>query len=149
MNAESPDAGPVLYFTADHRACDDLWAALEAAPSAAAWAAFDHATRRHFDMEELVLFPAFEEATGMTQGPTAVMRMEHRQMRGLLDQMGAAAAAGDWDALLDQGDTLLMITQQHNVKEEGMLYPMAEAHLGGQWPTVAAKLARYGTQRFG
>ena len=39
---------------------------------------------RHFEMEEAVLFPAFEEATGMTQGPTMVMHAEHVQMKGVL-----------------------------------------------------------------
>ena len=145
----SPEAGAIEFFTADHRACDALWAAVEAAAEAgnataakAAFAAFDAATRRHFDMEEQVLFPALEEATGMTAGPTRVMRMEHEQMRGLLSQM-ATVASSDLDALVEHGDTLLMLTQQHNVKEEGMLYPMATGQLRAQWPDIARKLGRY------
>jgi hemerythrin-like domain-containing protein len=144
----TPEAGAVEFFTADHRVCDEMWAAVEAAADAddaaatrAAFAAFDTAMRRHFDMEEQVLFPAFEEATGMTMGPTRVMRGEHEQMRALLSQM--AAAASNTDALLDQGDTLLMFIQQHNLKEEGMLYPMADARLGATWSDVAARLAKY------
>lgn len=147
---ESPDAGPIAFFTADHRRCDGLWAAVEAAAeagdsakSAAAWQEFDKAMRRHFDMEEQVLFPAFERATGMQGGPTMVMRMEHQQVRGLLDQMASAAARSDWDTVVDQGDTLLMLLQQHNVKEEGILYPMAEQHLAAAWTEVAAQLARF------
>ena len=31
----------------------------------------------------------FEEVTGMTQGPTMVMRMEHSQMRGILEDLKA------------------------------------------------------------
>ncbi len=88
-----------------------------------------------------MLFPAFEQATGMTMGPTRVMRMEHEQMRGLLSQM--AMAATDIDALVEHGDTLLMLTQQHNMKEEGMLYPMAQGHLTGTWATLVPKLARF------
>ena len=71
-----------------------------------------------------------------------VMRGEHEQMRGLLMQM-ALVAISDVGAALDQGDTLLMLMQQHNTKEEGMLYPMAEARLTGAWAGLAAKLARY------
>ena len=137
----------IEYFTLDHRSCDGRWADVEAAVEAgkaediaAAWQRFDASMRRHLQKEEEVLFPAFEEATGMSGGPTQVMRSEHRQMRGLLDQMAAAQAAGDHGELVDQGDTLLMLIQQHNQKEENMLYPMCEQALGGQWPELAAKL---------
>lgn len=142
--------GIVSWFTRDHRACDELWAAFEQAVAdrdahaPKAWRRFDAAMRRHIAMEEEVLFPAFEEATGMVDvGPPAVMRMEHAQMRGLLDQAGNAVAAGDLDAALDQGDTLLMLIQQHNAKEEGMLYPMAEQVLGERWTTLRAELDRF------
>jgi len=144
-----PGAGALQFFSSDHRICDELWTAVEAAVDAGdaarvaeAFAAFDAAMRRHMDMEEHVLFPAFEEASGSTVGPTRVMRAEHQQMRGLLDQM--AQAVGDDDgALVDQGDTLMMLIQQHNMKEEGMLYPMCDAQLYGRWEEVAAKLSRY------
>jgi len=143
------EAGPATFFTTDHRASDALWADVEAAvddddsaAAQAAFVAFEAATRRHFAMEEEVLFPAFEKATGMTMGPTQVMRSEHEQMRGLLSQM-ALVAASDLAALVEHGDTLLMLTQQHNLKEEGMLYPMAEAHLGAEWPELARELRRY------
>lgn len=140
--------GPAGFFSRDHRACDDLWAQLEAAVDAGEssqvatlWKRFDAAMRRHFAMEEQVLFPALENATGMHgMGPTAVMRAEHAQMCGVLDQMARDAERGDFDNLLDQGDTLLMLTQQHNVKEEGVLYPLAEQHLAGQWVQLVEKL---------
>ena len=143
----SLDDGPEGWFTADHRACDALWAAVEDAGddtllATRAFAGFDQAMRRHLDMEEAVLFPAFEKATGMVGGPTSVMRMEHDQMRGLLDQMGEAVGSGRTDALLDLGDTLLMVVQQHNVKEEGMLYPMMQMHLRREWPALAGRLGR-------
>jgi len=65
-------------------------------------------------------------------------------MRGLLDEMQRAADAGDVDGVVDHGDTLLMIVQQHNVKEEGILYPMAERALAPAWESIAARLSRYG-----
>lgn len=131
----------------DHRDCDALWAELEQAPAERQlelWRAFDKALRRHFAMEEEVLFPAIENATGMHgPGPTMVMRMEHGQMRALLDQMEGAAASGDMDSVIDQGDTLLMLIQQHNVKEEGMLYPLADQALEPQWEQLEGRLAQY------
>ena len=141
MSSDFP--GPLAFFSHDHRRCDELWAALESQPDLAAWQAFDRAMRQHFAMEEEVLFPAIEEATGMQGGPTHVMRMEHVQMKAVLDQMAAAAARADFDNLVDQGDTLLMLIQQHNVKEEGIVYPLADRALGHQWPQIAERLQAY------
>jgi hemerythrin-like domain-containing protein len=36
-----------------------------------------------------------------------------------------------------------MLTQQHNIKEEGMLYPMAEDVLGEEWTELRQKLEQY------
>ena len=129
MTSSDVGAGLAGYFTQDHRDCDDRWAALEAlldnedaAGAEQSWQDFDTHMRRHMAMEEDILFPAFESRSGMgSGGPTAVMKMEHEQMRGVLDQIGANMASGDLEGALDLGDTLLMLIQQHNVKEEGML----------------------------
>jgi hemerythrin-like domain-containing protein len=145
------DAGLVDYFTQGHRDCDGGWADIEAAADAgdgdavrSCWQRFAGAFRRHLAMEEQLLFPAVEAATGMVDaGPTHVMRMEHEQMRSVLDQMAAAMERGDHQELLDQGDTLHILIQQHNVKEEGVLYPMAERALGGGWPELRAKLEQF------
>lgn len=75
------------------------------------------------------MFPAFEAATGMTQGPTQVMRMEHRQMRGLMAQMQQAWAERDGEAFAGAAETLLILMQQHNMKEENILYPMCDQHV--------------------
>ena len=152
-----PRAGLVAFFTADHRRCDALWTLVEAAADEGdgprvqrRCADFDAAVRLHLALEEEVLFPAFEDASGMHGGgPTHVMRAEHQQMRGVLEQMARAAASGDVDGVVDHGDTLLMLMQQHNVKEEGMLYPMAARLLGGPaWgPLGEALAARYAPTR--
>ncbi|MBF0161523.1 MAG: hemerythrin domain-containing protein [Magnetococcales bacterium] len=124
------------FFTQDHHRCDTLYAAAEGAAQDGDVARmtplcyqFVVAMARHFRMEENGLFPAFEEKTGIRQGPTMVMRSEHEQMRGLMRQMHQAADDGDADQFLRAGGTLLFVMQQHNVKEEQMLYPMSESHL--------------------
>jgi len=139
------------YFTSDHGDCDEKWARVEELlgngdddAAKKAWQNFDQTTRRHLLMEEEVLFPAFEASSGMGQsGPTVVMRMEHEQIRALLDQIGFNIEEGDADEALDLGDTLHMLIQQHNVKEEGMLYPMAENVLAGEWAGIRQKLEIY------
>lgn len=121
----------------DHSACDDLYARAEQAVGESRWpdaksahAEFVAAMERHFGMEEQALFPAFEQATGSDMGPTQVMRYEHGQMRELFAAMDAAAAAEDVEEYLGNGETLLIMMQQHNAKEEQMLYPMTDRVLG-------------------
>lgn len=135
------------FLTQDHRACDALWVDVEAAAEGAggavlvrAFADFEAAMERHFDFEEGFLFPAFEAETGMTQGgPTFVMRHEHAQMRQLLRAMAADAAAGRAQAVLDRGDTLMILVGQHNLKEEHVLYPACDAHVAPLWPAMRAR----------
>jgi len=91
-------------------------------------------------MEEEALFPAFEARTGMTQGPTQMMRMEHVQMRELLDQMTDAVQRQNSDAFLGDCETLLIIMQQHNMKEEQMLYLMADQVLAGEAEDVVGRM---------
>ncbi len=127
------------FMTGDHRRCDGIFAEAETAVDGGNWElagektnAFIEATEHHFSMEENVLFPAFEARTGMTQGPTQVMRGEHAQMRELFVRMRAALESKDSDDFLGTTETLLVMMQQHNMKEEGILYPMTDQHLGGE-----------------
>ena len=124
------------YLSTIHQQCDSLFVDAESAAMqnelAAAqtgFAAFLDAMKRHLAMEETILFPAFEQATGSSMGPTRVMRMEHDQMRELFAQMQAALDAGDTHTYAGLSETLLVLLQQHNFKEEQMLYPMADRAL--------------------
>ncbi|MBW6487886.1 hemerythrin domain-containing protein [Sulfurimonas sp.] len=123
------------YLTASHGQCDELFANMEDAVSKSiesakeAYEAFAKETERHFQMEERVMFFEFEQKTGMTQGPTAVMRHEHVQMRNLTQEMGKAIDAKDKDKFFGNSETLMILMQQHNMKEEQMLYTMAQQHL--------------------
>ncbi len=138
------------FFAGDHREADASWAAVEQAvetgdreAAAGAFETYKKRMLRHFAMEEEVLFPAFEEETGMRSGPTEVMRREHEQMKGLLAQMEDLCAKGDLEELLNLGDTQLMLVQQHNQKEETILYPMAEGSLAGAWSELLGRLESY------
>lgn len=151
MRPAELETGASAFFRPDHQRCDELWVAVESAASSADRAAsarhyqaFEEAMERHLRMEEEVLFPALDRATGMGGGgPIAVMLHEHTQMRALLTQMAGCVRAGELDALLDHGDTLMMLIQQHNSKEECIVYPTADDALGSSWPSVATALAKY------
>ena len=151
MSGIDIESGLAAFFEQDHRDCDARWVdveelldTLDVDAARVAWQKFDAGMRRHIAMEEEVLFPALESAARMDgSGPTAMMRMEHQQMRGLLDQIESAMESGEAEQALDIGDTLLMLVQQHNIKEEGMLYPMAENVLAGSWAKLAVLLEEY------
>lgn len=135
------------YMTDDHRHCDDLFAEAEQAVGKGnleiAQATFGHfrsAVLAHFNTEEKTLFPTFEAKTGMTMGPTQVMRMEHVQMRALMEEAADAIKAGKTEDFLGLADTLLIMVQQHNMKEENMLYPMCDQHLSAELPAILERL---------
>lgn len=127
------------FLTTDHRACDELFAQMEqmasekgVAASRAGYEAFANATERHFQMEERVMFPEFEMKTGMVQGPTQMMRHEHEQVRSLLKQLSEAIDAADKGKFFGLTETIMIMLQQHNMKEEQMLYNMAQQHLAAE-----------------
>ena len=120
-------------MTAGHRTCDKYYAEAEAAVADENWSraeeAWQHFSRlldKHFTrLEEELLFPAFEEVNG-PDGPTQMMRMEHAQMRTLVEQIRSIISARDTQEFLGLAETLMLVIQQHNMKEEQILYPMMD-----------------------
>jgi len=122
-----------------HKHCDERFVAAEAAVIDKNWTVaaqllpdFLTEMEAHFRTEEEILFPAFEAATGMTMGPTRMMRLEHAQMRELFGQMNAALTNRDARDFAGVAETLLVLMQQHNMKEENILYPMCDRGLDSQ-----------------
>lgn len=125
------------YMTKQHGKCDEHFATAELQVSKGNWQEanatfneFVNMTERHFTMEEQVLFRHIERTMGSSGGPVAVMRMEHSQVRELLKNMTELFEQKDRDGFLGAAETLLILMQQHNMKEEQILYPMAERILG-------------------
>ncbi len=124
------------YLTEEHRKCDTYYAKAEESVMDGNWEeaeksfnTFKEKTLLHFQKEEELLFPRFEEVSGMTMGPTQVMRMEHAQARELLDKLEEALKNKDKDTFLSVGESLNILIQQHNMKEEQILYPMTDQNL--------------------
>jgi iron-sulfur cluster repair protein YtfE (RIC family) len=88
--------------------------------------AFDEGLRRHIRVEEELLFPLFESRTGMRNGPTAVMRTEHRSIEAELLRMRRGLDAGDASEYATGLATLHGVLGPHNVKEEQVLYPTTD-----------------------
>jgi hemerythrin-like domain-containing protein len=68
------------------------------------------------------------------------MTMEHQQMRALLAELEDARGNRDGDACLGLVETLHFLIQQHNAKEEGILYPLADQGLAPQAARVVDQL---------
>ncbi|HUW26894.1 MAG TPA: hemerythrin domain-containing protein [Gallionella sp.] len=134
------------FMTADHSACDNEFAVAEQAALAGNWSETEAAFNtfrddmaRHFRMEEEVLFPTLASAGGPA-GPVHVMLMEHEQIKELLKQMGMAVERKDAQQYSGLSETLLMVMQQHNHKEENILYPITDQILAAQRETLLGQM---------
>lgn len=141
--------GTILgYMESDHKRCDALFAQLETSIDQKQWdqamsdmRGFNRALERHLAMEEGVLFPAFEETTGSSAGPTSVMRNEHQYIREIVSRLTDAVEQRDADDFFGHADTLRIMMQQHNLKEESMLYVMADRILSGRQDEIIDAMA--------
>ena len=135
------------FMRDEHRMCDEYFAKAEEAVNSGdfkeAFKYFEEfmvETLKHFNKEEEILFPRFEEVTGNTEGPTKVMRYEHNQVRGLLEQLKDAIDKEDKNRFFSVADTIMILLQQHNMKEEQMLYAMCDRVLASQADKLIEKM---------
>jgi hemerythrin-like domain-containing protein len=136
------------FMTNQHRDCDDKLTLVEDAiekkdfdEAMLKYMEFKNETLHHFSLEEGYLFPMFEEQSGMgSMGPTQVMRMEHDQTRGLFSKMDEAMNAKDSDRFYGLSDSMLILLQQHNAKEEQMLYTLIQNTFNAQNDEIVEKL---------
>ena len=96
---------------------------------------------RHIEVEENLLFPAFEERTGMTAaGPSVQMREEHVEMQEQLRRMREAVAANDAAGWQRASKALFEMLVPHNQKEEQMMYPMLDDAMGADAAALLAEV---------
>jgi hemerythrin-like domain-containing protein len=121
------------YLVGEHRECDNIFARAEEAAAKGDFVTakeeflnFADETLLHFKKEEEELFPEFEAMSGSSDGPTMVMKYEHDQVRGLMGKMAQAIESEDKDAYLSLAESMMILLQQHNMKEEQMLYAMCD-----------------------
>jgi len=86
--------------------------------------------QKHIVWEEEILFPIFENKTGMFEtGPTAVMRMEHRQIKEFLEKIHDQILKGETSKIDELEKGLIEVLTTHNQKEESILYPWIDDSL--------------------
>ena len=117
------------FFEQDHDRLDELFKTFQQlkrsdfAKAKEAFKGFKFGLQRHIVWEEDLLFPLWEEKTGMSEGgPTFVMRAEHRQIGQQLEAAHQKVADQNPDS--DQEErALLDLLGSHNMKKERVLYP--------------------------
>ncbi len=140
------------FMTNMHRECDHLLTQAEDLldnkkfeEAHNKYDAFKTQTLLHFAMEEEYLFPLLEDKSGMgSMGPTNVMRMEHAQAKALFEKMDDAYKEHDTDRAFSLGESMNILLQQHNLKEEQMLYTMMNNTLAENTQEIVEKLQSYG-----
>lgn len=123
------------FYAVDHDDIDGLLDEFRAArngdrPAAIAlFREFKGRLERHIGWEDDILFPLFERLSGMQDnGPTVVMRREHRIIRALLDSIDATLQQDHASIDADESD-LLEVLAAHNMKEENILYPLIDRQI--------------------
>lgn len=122
------------YLRDDHRRLERLMAVCgdsmhrgEVHEAARRFEEYRRGLMRHIKIEEGIVFPAYEEATGLPRlgGPTGVMHQEHEEilrLLGLLHEIfeSAQPSVDEFDSLRSN---LIHRLTDHNGKEERVLYP--------------------------
>ncbi len=129
------------FMSEDHDRLDAIFAELQkkSGKQEELFSQFDSGLRAHIRWEELMLFPPFEEKSGMrNSGPTAVMRIEHQQIKQILENIGKQIGHDNVDTLSKE---LLDVLGAHNQKEEQILYPMLDRMLAdGEKAAILAQI---------
>jgi regulator of cell morphogenesis and NO signaling len=109
------------------------------------FADFAHGLRRHIGFEEQILFPEFDARCRLEggNGPTAVMRAEHRSIIAILQIM--ERQIGDPASPIELSRVELReIQRDHDLKEERILYPALDRLLADEESDqVVARIQRW------
>jgi regulator of cell morphogenesis and NO signaling len=117
------------FMSKDHDRLDGIFSAFQKTKAEnldqakTLFSKFESGLRKHIAWEEEILFPDFEEQTGMKNtGPTAVVRLEHNKIKEFLDQIRKNLQKADIQIESAEKDLIGVLTS-HNQKEEKILYP--------------------------
>lgn len=149
-NEANADRTITEYFEGDHRRLDTIYDRFQDEFRAGQWEAaeadfreFRLGLKRHIKAEEEILFPTFEEKTGMVDaGPTFVMRMEHKDIQNYLDRVLEGAGSKDPARTKDAAAQLTALLMDHNMKEEHILYPESDSFLNESERSSVVKKAQ-------
>jgi len=122
------------YLRADHSRlhqimarCRDQASRGEMTTAAGTFDQFREGLARHIAIEEEIVFPAFESATGFDRerGPTAAMLAEHRVVLDFMNRLDSVFTQDEPSAAKFESLAGLLVEflEDHNRKEEQVIYP--------------------------
>jgi hemerythrin-like domain-containing protein len=130
------------FMDAEHNRLRDLWEQTTAALKAEEFGRLHDlardliaAVKRHISTEEQILFPAIESKSKNNE-PTNAMRLEHRQMEHMLEQLKPLITVAElWTGIKAvEGQEIEpgALIRSHENKEHDVLYPVADRLLGAE-----------------
>jgi len=88
--------------------------------------------RRRIEIEERYVFPLFERITSTdAEGPTALLRWEHRELGQALGEMRVALEAGNATDFRRAREAFARVESQHRIAEDRLLFPLVDHVLDG------------------
>lgn len=134
------------YLADDHRQLDELlaevdrWIDRDLAEAGRRFDAFSSRLDRHIEIEETLLFPAYEGVAGDTgRATTAELREDHVEIRAAIEALRRAIREGRTAHYADGSQILDLLLGGHNLKEESGIYPAMDDALDRS-PATAALL---------
>jgi hemerythrin-like domain-containing protein len=127
---------PSNWLVHDHRKYDIALDECEIAAGAGEWKeaitlfrGFLDDLRLHVQMEEEVVYPAFEQETGDPHGEIAELREEHEYLVRLLRDITVVVRTKDYDHFLESLVPLHRIMNRHNRHEEDIFLRLGNESL--------------------
>lgn len=118
------------YLARDHRQLDELlaevdrWMERDLAEAGRRFEAFSSRLDRHIEIEEALLFPAYETVAGDAgRATTAELREDHVEIRAAIEVLRQAIREGRTAHYADGSQVLDLLLGGHNLKEESGIYP--------------------------
>lgn len=126
------------FFQRDHDRLDELFCKYRknkksnSADAEGLFNSFKQGLEQHITWEEQILFPLFEQKTEMMEaGPTRVMRLEHQEIKKLLNEIAYQIHTGE-SAIDSVMQNFFDTLKEHNRKEEEILYPWIDQAIPAQ-----------------
>ena len=127
-----------LFYTT----CEHLLAHADA-PAALAMQEFATAMERHMQMEERIVFSAFEAKRGREGSPTRRLCTEQMAIRDSVQRMRLSLEARHGHAFLLHADGLRLLLWQHAHKENFELLPVIEQALAPRHDELLDAMAHF------
>lgn len=127
--------------------CDNHFTDAEIAVAREDWDAaeahffqFRNTMGQHFEIEETILFPAFEEEGGAEIGKTQAFAREHLRIRELFPRLAGAIERRDSTEYINLSEALFGLLLQHNTRGKQELYPLMDDILSERNEELVAEI---------